>query len=64
VINGKDNKIGKIVIFSKDIPGKDVHLGFAYEPLGFKAYGLVYDIALEQLKDFIYPYEEQNDVCQ
>jgi sporulation protein YlmC with PRC-barrel domain len=58
VINRKDNKIETIIIFSREILGKDLHIGLAYEPLGFSAYGLVYNVSPEELKDFIYPYKE------
>lgn len=58
VINRKNNRVEKIILSSIDILGEDVHVALSYEPLGFTAYGLVYDITLHALKDFIYPYEE------
>jgi uncharacterized protein YrrD len=58
VIHRQSNQITKIVIASEEILGKEVHVGLSYKPLGFTAYGLVYDISPGELKDFIYPYEE------
>jgi hypothetical protein len=58
IVNRKNYKVEKIVLSSLDIMGKDVYVALPYEPLGFTAYGLVYDITPQQLKDFIYPYKE------
>ncbi|MFZ7110281.1 MAG: PRC-barrel domain-containing protein [Desulfatiglandales bacterium] len=58
VINRENHRVEKIVIFSEDILGKDIHVALDYEPLGFTAFGLVYDIEPGDLKDFIYPYKE------
>jgi len=58
IINRKDNNVEKIVLSSLDIMGEDVYVALPYEPLGFTAYGLVYDITPKELKDFIYPYKE------
>ena len=58
VINRKNNEVEKIILSSIDILGEEVHVALSYEPLGFTAYGLVYDITLGTLKDYIYPYEE------
>jgi hypothetical protein len=59
VINRKNNKVEKIVLFSGDILGRNVHVALPYEPLGFTAYGLVYDIMPGELNNFVYPYEEE-----
>jgi len=58
VIDRKNNKVEKIVLSSLEIMGEDVYVALPYEPLGFTAYGLVYDITPQQLKDFIHPYKE------
>jgi hypothetical protein len=58
LINRKDNKVEKIILFSEEILGEKVYAGLAYEPLGFTALGLVYDISPGKLKDFIYPYKK------
>jgi len=57
VINWQDRKVEKIVIYSVDILGENVHVALPYEPIGFTAYGLVYDIQSKKLKKFIYPYK-------
>ena len=58
IINRKNNDVEKIVLSSLDIMGEDVYVALPYEPMGFTAYGLVYDITPKELKDFIYPYKE------
>jgi hypothetical protein len=58
IINRKNNNVEKIVLSSLDIMREDVYVALRYEPLGFTAYGLVYDITPKELKDFIYPYKE------
>jgi hypothetical protein len=58
MINLDNNKVEKIIISSVDILGEDTHAALPYEPLGFGAYGLVYDIMPGKLKDHIYPYEK------
>ena len=58
VIDRKNNKVEKIVLSSIHILGEEIYVALPYEPPGFTAYGLVYEIAPAKLKDFIYPYEE------
>jgi len=58
MINRENNTVEKIIISSMDIPGEDVHVALPYQPLGFGAYGLVYDIMPRKLKDHIFPYKK------
>jgi sporulation protein YlmC with PRC-barrel domain len=50
LINGKD-RIDKILISSGGIVGEDTYIALPYKPLGFTAYGSIYDIALRELKN-------------
>lgn len=59
VINLEENTVKKIVLLSEDILGKEVHVALPYKPLGFSAYGVVYDMAVEELKEYVYPHEEE-----
>jgi sporulation protein YlmC with PRC-barrel domain len=58
LINRETNTIEKIIISSIYILGEDIHVALRYMPLGFTAYGLVYDIRPGDLKDYIYPLEK------
>jgi sporulation protein YlmC with PRC-barrel domain len=58
LVSRKDNKVEKIIVSSIPHLEEDVHVALLYEPLGFTAYGLVYDISRRKLKDFIYAYEK------
>jgi len=48
----------EFIIPSVNIMGEDTFIALPYEPLGFTAYGLVYDITRDELKGFVYPYTQ------
>ncbi|MDZ7700398.1 MAG: PRC-barrel domain-containing protein [Deltaproteobacteria bacterium] len=58
VINCKENQVEKIILSSMEILGEDVYVALPYKSLGFSDSGIIYDIDLKELKNFIYPYEK------
>jgi len=63
LIRRKDSMVEKIIgkAYMQDDGGqqKEADLALPYMPLGFTAYGLVYDIEVNELKDMpVYPYVE------
>jgi hypothetical protein len=58
VINCKNNTVEKIVLSRVGALEEDGYVALPYEPLGFTAYGLVYDIEPRRLKEFTYSYKE------
>lgn len=57
-VNRETSEVEKLIIAAEDILGEGGYAAVAYEPLGVTPYGLVYAIAPEDLKDFVYPYQE------
>ncbi len=53
VIDKNDNKVEKIVLSVVDNINENTYVAVPYEPLGFSAYGLVYDIMPRRLKDYV-----------
>jgi sporulation protein YlmC with PRC-barrel domain len=51
LVDIKDAKVKKIILKVKDIRGDDSHVAVPYEPPGFTAYGVVYDISVEEIRD-------------
>lgn len=58
LINPKDNQGEKIIVSSGHLMGEDTYAALPYHPLGFTAYGLVYEMTPKELQGFVYPYEE------
>ena len=62
LIRRKDNMVENIIVNAYVQDGgqqKEADLALPYMPLGFTAYGLVYDIEVNELKDMpVYPYVE------
>jgi hypothetical protein len=51
LINLNSNKVEKIIVSPEDISGKGDYVALPYKPLGFTAYGLVYDVRRDQLEN-------------
>lgn len=58
LIDRRTNKIDKIVVLAANILDEDVHAALPYRPVGFTPYGIVYDISPQELKNYVYSYEE------
>ena len=57
LIDKEEFEVKKIILSADEFRGEGSHVALPYEPLGFGAYGLVYDISVEELKDLPeYPY--------
>ncbi len=59
IIDPEKTQVDRLVISSDEILGDDQYAAIDYRPLGFTAYGLVYDISIQEVKDAPqYPYED------
>lgn len=57
-IDRSGGTVDRIILFSRDILGKVIHVALPYKPLDFTSYGIVYEIEQGDVKEYLYPVEK------